>query len=393
MKSKSPFVWEMIHEAVEHSGTEIMTYQSIRDYVLKKWPGTNTRTILAQTIILTVNHTSRHHYPENSKPRLTNTGSKYDFLFRVGKGIVTKYDIEKHGVWEIKLVDGKISNNFVLAENKQLYSACDIQWFKNVNHEGKGAYMNVGKEFDLHFKDKNADSPKIGEIIVLYQKIDNIRCLTHLVSPIEDSSKYEAANKDYPYTRLVKTIAKCEPDTVIDIKGTDWQKVRMGGIAQGPACPLATANGVDDFEELQLETWALFEDYFDPNFQSSVEAHAKLMDLVDFEYPDLSVKEGKLYLVSHLARERNRKIVEAKKAHALKFNILFCEVCGFSFQEKYQKSYIECHHIKHIAETDGEIETQLSDLALVCSNCHRMLHQKFDGKFLTIDELKERLND
>ncbi|WP_420719722.1 HNH endonuclease [Streptomyces sp. NRRL WC-3618] len=37
--------------------------------------------------------------------------------------------------------------------------------------------------------------------------------------------------------------------------------------------------------------------------------------------------------------------------------------------------YIECHHVipLHVA---GEGTTKLSDLALICSNCHRMIHRK-----------------
>ncbi|MBV2227622.1 HNH endonuclease [Sphingobacterium mizutaii] len=52
------------------------------------------------------------------------------------------------------------------------------------------------------------------------------------------------------------------------------------------------------------------------------------------------------------------------------------------------KGFIECHHIFPIAK-HGKRTTTLDDLALVCSNCHRMLHRKnIDSGFYTIEELK-----
>jgi len=68
-------------------------------------------------------------------------------------------------------------------------------------------------------------------------------------------------------------------------------------------------------------------------------------------------------------------------------NRLFCEVCHFSFIESYSQDYIECHHIVPISK--GERISKLEDLILVCSNCHRMLHRKIDGQYLSIVELKQ----
>ncbi|WP_245687108.1 HNH endonuclease [Streptacidiphilus griseoplanus] len=57
---------------------------------------------------------------------------------------------------------------------------------------------------------------------------------------------------------------------------------------------------------------------------------------------------------------------------------LACEVCNFNFEQAYGErgvGYIECHHIVplHVA---GEGATKLADLALICSNCHRMIHRR-----------------
>ena len=95
-----PYVWRMIKEAVkELNGTA--SYTDIKKYIADKWGEVNSATVTDQIQVLTVNHNSRIHYPENHKPRLTDSGSPYDFLFTIGKGQVVKYNQNEHGIWEI----------------------------------------------------------------------------------------------------------------------------------------------------------------------------------------------------------------------------------------------------------------------------------------------------
>lgn len=104
--------------------------------------------------------------------------------------------------------------------------------------------------------------------------------------------------------------------------------------------------------------------------------------------------EGKVLSRVHRYRERDRTLVSKKK---IKFLIehtkLYCQGCGFDFHEKYGergKDYIECHHTKAVSELKLGEATKLSDLVLLCSNCHRMIHRK--KPWLTIDELKFLIN-
>jgi hypothetical protein len=92
------YVWEMVRQAVNDLGGET-TNVAVRDWILQRYPGTNPNTIQCQIIVCTVNHPSRVHYPENTKPRAANT--KYDFLYRCGRGLLELYNPEKHGQWEI----------------------------------------------------------------------------------------------------------------------------------------------------------------------------------------------------------------------------------------------------------------------------------------------------
>ncbi len=70
-------------------------------------------------------------------------------------------------------------------------------------------------------------------------------------------------------------------------------------------------------------------------------------------------------------------------------------VCNFNFEDKYGplgKGFIEVHHVKPISEYQLEKSTNPEvDLAVLCANCHRMVHRKKDYVF-SIDELKNILN-
>ena len=103
-------------------------------------------------------------------------------------------------------------------------------------------------------------------------------------------------------------------------------------------------------------------------------------------------QEGALKLRTHLVRERNSSAVQEAKRHfkSTHDGKLFCEVCGFDFTEKYGEigeGFIEAHHIVELSRTEGIHDIKPSDFAMVCSNCHSMLHR---GN-LTITKLRNRL--
>lgn len=107
----------------------------------------------------------------------------------------------------------------------------------------------------------------------------------------------------------------------------------------------------------------------------------------DYEFP-----EGRILQKMHLVRERNQKLVREKKKAAIgDYGRLICEICGFDFAEKYGaigENFIECHHLVPLSRIKAGSKTRLSDLALVCSNCHRMLHRT--RPWLSIDDLKSK---
>ena len=128
------------------------------------------------------------------------------------------------------------------------------------------------------------------------------------------------------------------------------------------------------------------------NTISSSSITSKLNRITDEEEDQvLNVKEGRVIYKLHKYRERDNSINKRKKEQTLKEKgRLICEVCDFDFSKKYGElgiGYIECHHKVPLSQLDSEGITKLTDLALVCSNCHRMLHKKID--VLSILELKK----
>jgi 5-methylcytosine-specific restriction protein A len=117
--------------------------------------------------------------------------------------------------------------------------------------------------------------------------------------------------------------------------------------------------------------------------------------LSDFtaELPDvssyLSTDEGRQLLARHLTRERDPQIVRLKKESVIRTTGgLACEVCEFDFYAVYGdlgREFCECHH--RLALNTGMRKTRLEDLAIICANCHRMIHRR--NPMLTVSELRE----
>lgn len=113
---------------------------------------------------------------------------------------------------------------------------------------------------------------------------------------------------------------------------------------------------------------------------------------IDFVDDALSV-EGGSALVAHLRRERSRTVVKSKKEQSLAARgSLSCEVCGFDFARVYGtlgEDFCEVHHKVPLASLPDARVTKLSELAVVCSNCHRMLHK--GNPMLSIENLRTLL--
>ena len=100
-----------------------------------------------------------------------------------------------------------------------------------------------------------------------------------------------------------------------------------------------------------------------------------------------SCEEGDTKEITVEIRSRNP---ELKKLAIAKYGY-GCQVCGFSYQQAYGIDYIEIHHKKPLSKRkSGKHTVKVSDVCVVCANCHRMLH-KSKHSVLPIEELQNRL--
>ncbi len=97
----------------------------------------------------------------------------------------------------------------------------------------------------------------------------------------------------------------------------------------------------------------------------------------------LSAIEGteQKHLVVHRKREASLRRAKVRQALRRDGGKLRCEVpgCGFDFEQVYGavgKHYAQVHHLKPLGEVRGRRKTNLFDLAVVCANCHVMIHRE-----------------
>lgn len=117
---------------------------------------------------------------------------------------------------------------------------------------------------------------------------------------------------------------------------------------------------------------------------------------LDYEFESFSEGEQQSRFAMH--RKRENKLRNSKIASYLKENgNLRCEVprCGFDFFELYGELGREYAHVHHkiplsTAPPDG-FTVRLEDLAVVCANCHSMIHR--GGECRPIDSLIPEANE
>lgn len=87
--------------------------------------------------------------------------------------------------------------------------------------------------------------------------------------------------------------------------------------------------------------------------------------------------EGRLVTATHYRRERSPKLRAKLLAARAKGGKLCCDGCGWSpglIDALIADAAFEAHHLEPLAAT-GPRRNSIADLALLCANCHRLLHR------------------
>ncbi len=100
---------------------------------------------------------------------------------------------------------------------------------------------------------------------------------------------------------------------------------------------------------------------------------------------EVSAVEGEIFhsIQRHRRRELHLRIAKMKQALREGHGRLTCEVpgCGFDFFEVYGdigREFAIVHHKAPLADRTAPELTKLDDLAIVCANCHAMIHRGHD---------------
>ncbi|MEI9967257.1 MAG: HNH endonuclease [Terracidiphilus sp.] len=106
-------------------------------------------------------------------------------------------------------------------------------------------------------------------------------------------------------------------------------------------------------------------------------------------------EEGVRHLAERSFFDRNPRLVEEAKRQY----VCICQACGFDFVSAYGElgnNFAEVHHLNPLSERLPEERTQeiissVADVAVLCANCHRMIHRRKPA--LSIDQLKATLRE
>ena len=100
--------------------------------------------------------------------------------------------------------------------------------------------------------------------------------------------------------------------------------------------------------------------------------------------------EGRLMTALHKRRERNRKVRARLLAARERNGRLSCDMCDCvsnAVASNMEDATFEAHHRVLLSDAE-ERSTRLSDMALLCANCHRLLHRAISvaKRWIDVDE-------
>jgi hypothetical protein len=106
---------------------------------------------------------------------------------------------------------------------------------------------------------------------------------------------------------------------------------------------------------------------------------------------DITGKEGRILTRVHAYKERDKKFAaRAKKYYKIKNGgNLWCVACDLKPELQYNdrgERCIEAHHKIPIEELQPDSIVRVDDVAMVCANCHRVIHSQ--KPCLTIEEVR-----
>lgn len=161
---------------------------------------------------------------------------------------------------------------------------------------------------------------------------------------------------------------------------------------------LATGKGFPKVSKTDRKVW---EDFGDDPGRVALVAEVIREGLPEVDAMSLDVDreeefaEGRLITARHFQRERSPQLRHQLLELRKQVTSLRCELCECSAHpnlEEFSDAMFEAHH--QIPLELGLRKTKVADLALLCANCHRIVHRvmRTYRKWLTVEDVKHILN-
>lgn len=202
--------------------------------------------------------------------------------------------------------------------------------------------------------------------------------------------------KGLQHHHFLKAIREIDTHGVPVSRASYRYDLLLHGKSYPPKYVISIATKIASGSELTPERFNAVEarEYFVKNgFTIIVKSagHRRAIGRIADEDEESRFAEGAEKYRVHRSLERDPSVVKKAKEYRLsQGQDLRCDVCDLSFFEQYGKigeGYIEAHHTVPISILRGEKRTKISDIALVCSNCHRMIHRS--KPMLSVSALRE----
>jgi 5-methylcytosine-specific restriction protein A len=165
---------------------------------------------------------------------------------------------------------------------------------------------------------------------------------------------------------------------------------------------VATGKGLGNVSHVDRSVWADFggDEERVKSVAALIREGAGLIDNIE-EAKTVEEKdeffEGRILTEVHMRRERHPNIRKSLLKSRRVAGRLACDMCGchsYSSSVVFEDATFEAHHLVPISK-GFERMTRVFDMALLCANCHRLLHRaiSISKRWLNINEAKQIISD
>jgi len=179
-------------------------------------------------------------------------------------------------------------------------------------------------------------------------------------------------------------------DTNESFRNADGVAFKLQNLRQ-----VATGKGLANFSAMYRAVWRGLGDKPDEvtKLADLIRQSVSILADEDPNIDDEEFAEGAMATRLHKRRERAKglrpKLLKKKAAEG----VLCCDVCGRQYSSlgsDLEDAPFEAHHVVPLAAAAAR-KTRLTDLALLCANCHRLIHRAMSRKrqWVSIDEARD----